>query len=75
MLMLKHGRFAASRNPLVRLALSSSLLSRGMAISVGDAFPKGVNVQVHFKENRPIEELTSSGNVLMVSLPGAFTPT
>ena len=40
MLMLKHGRFAASRNPLVRLALSSSLLSRGMAISVGDAFPK-----------------------------------
>ena len=31
--------------------------------------------QVNFKENLPIESLTSKGNVLMVSLPGAFTPT
>ena len=91
---------AASRS----LALSS-VFARGMAISVGDAFPKGVNVQaraqppmptpasmsrpaclqphrrhprrrqVNFKENLPIESLTSKGNVLMVSLPGAFTPT
>jgi len=30
---------------------------------------------VNFKENLPIESLTSKGNVLMVSLPGAFTPT
>tara|TARA_B100000780_G_scaffold116036_1_gene81359 strand:- start:247 stop:444 length:198 start_codon:yes stop_codon:yes gene_type:complete len=63
-------RMRASRS----LALSS-VFARGMAISVGDAFPKGVQVQVKFKENLPIEALTSKGNVLMVSLPGAFTPT
>ena len=63
-------RMRASRS----LALSS-VFARGMAISVGDAFPKGVQVQVKFTENLPIESLTSKGNVLMVSLPGAFTPT
>ena len=63
-------RMRASRS----LALSS-VFARGMAISVGDAFPKGLKVQVDFTENRLIEEFTSSGNVLMVSLPGAFTPT
>jgi peroxiredoxin len=63
-------RMRASRS----LALTS-VFARGMAISVGDAFPKGVSVQVNFKENLPIESLTSKGNVLMVSLPGAFTPT
>ena len=65
----------ARAGALRRLALSSSILARGMAIKVGDSFPTGVQVQVAFKDNYPIEEFTSKGNVLMVSLPGAFTPT
>ena len=68
-------RRASAMRPLARLAMTSSILSRGMAIKVGDAFPTGVNVQIAFKENHPIEELTGKGNILMVSLPGAFTPT
>ena len=72
--MLRFASGSAMR-PLARLALSSSMLARGMAIKVGDAFPSGVNVQVAFKENHPVEDLVSKGNILMVSLPGAFTPT
>ena len=42
------GMRAASRS----LALSS-VFARGMAISVGDAFPKGVNVQALPSRRRP----------------------
>ena len=63
------------RVQLCRLALSSSVLARGMAIKVGDAFPTGPSVQIAFKENHKIEDLVGKGNVLVVSLPGAFTPT
>ena len=42
------GMRAASRS----LALSS-VFARGMAISVGDAFPKGVNVQAPPSRRRP----------------------
>ena len=61
--------------PLRSVLTATSLFSRGLAIKVGDAFPTGVKVQTAFKENHAIEEFSAKGNVLFVSLPGAFTPT
>ena len=44
-------------------------------IKVGDKFPEGVSVQIAFKENHKIETLVGKGKILVVTLPGAFTPT
>ena len=44
-------------------------------IAVGQPFPTGVSVQIEFKKNYPIESLVGKGKVLVVTLPGAFTPT
>ena len=48
-------------------------------IQVGDTFPKGsdpgLQVQIKFKENHTMESLLKDKKVLLVTLPGAFTPT
>ena len=44
-------------------------------IKVGDTFPTAPSVQIKFKENHTMESLLKDKKVLLVTLPGAFTPT
>ena len=44
-------------------------------IKVGDTFPTAPSVQIKFKENHTMGSLIEGKKVLIVTLPGAFTPT
>jgi len=56
---------------------SSDMADLGMPkVAVGDAFPMDAVVQVGFKNAMPMSKLfEGKSKVLVVSLPGAFTPT
>ena len=56
---------------------STSTFRRALStiIKVGDTFPTAPSVQIKFKENHTMGSLIEGKKVLIVTLPGAFTPT
>ena len=62
---------------LARRIRSTSTFRRALStmIKVGDTFPTAPSVQIKFKENHTMGSLIEGKKVLIVTLPGAFTPT
>ena len=62
---------------LARSLRSTSTFRRALStmIKVGDTFPTAPSVQIKFKENHTMGSLIEGKKVLIVTLPGAFTPT
>ena len=66
----------ASQQCMLRAARSTSTFRRALStmIKVGDTFPTAPSVQIKFKENHTMGSLIEGKKVLIVTLPGAFTP-
>ena len=62
---------------LVKALLAAALLALGAsAVEVGDKIPKDIDLHFGFPpENINLSKRLSNKKVIMVGLPGAFTPT
>lgn len=70
-------RRASQQCMLLARHRSTSTFRRALStmIKVGDTFPTAPSVQIKFKENHTMGSLIEGKKVLIVTLPGAFTPT